>query len=204
MTVEKPTENEQKIMRIILSEPHVSLRGIIQRLRLGGSKLSENSVGLIAYLINSLEEKGFVNKKGVATAKYYQLTEKAYTWLAPGVNFDSLSSQIREAAHFVGDSSVVVGSTGVDTASDTLQYLSNKFQDGSGSSDANSGINKFLSASLTKIIDDPTSWEKYGGLVLWAALLSFVVLPRCYEVLKGQWLIGFVLVALLLIIINKK
>src|SRR3990167_1981875 len=72
------TENEQKVINILMSNPHISLRGIVKELQSQGVKLSANSVASISYIINSLEKKGFLKKVGVTTTKHYRLTEESY------------------------------------------------------------------------------------------------------------------------------
>ena len=200
------TENEQKIIIILLSKPHISLRGMIEELNLVGLKLSTKSVASIVYLIDSLEEKGFINKIGTKTNKYYQLTEKAiHLRLSELTKVSKYIPQTQKTSVYVSENTpLVVGSTGPTQNSAYPEYLLANFENGSHHSDTSPNAGTFLSASLTKIMDDPVSWGKYGNLIVWAIILSVIVLPLSYKVLENQWFVGFVLVALLLIIINKK
>lgn len=199
------TENEQKVINILMSNPHISLRGIVKELQLQGAKLSNNSVASVSYIINSLEKKEFLKKVGVTTTKHYQLTEESYKKFNQKINlrnnFISLSKDFSQSDM---QPPVTVGSTGAPDQNNFAGYLPKDFGNGSGRSDTTQGIGTFLSASLTKIMDDSVSWEKYGSPIVWAIIFSAIVLPLSYKILKDQWLVGFVLVALLLIIINKK
>lgn len=199
------TEKEQKVVNVLMSNPHISLRGIVKELQSQGAKLSANSVASISYIINSLEKKGFLKKVGVTTTKHYQLTEESFRKFNQKIdlknNFISLSkdfSQSNIQPH------ITIGSTGAQEQNNSGGYLPKDFGNGSGHSDTSQGSGTFLSASLTKIMDDPVSWEKHGSPIVWAIIFSAIVLPLSYKILKEQWLVGFVLVALLLIIINKK
>lgn len=200
-----PTENEQKVINILMSNPHISLRGIVKELQLQGAKLSANSVASISYIVNSLEKKGFLKKVGVTTTKHYQLTEESYKKFNQKINlknnFISLSKDFSQPSV---QPLITVGSTGAQEQINTTGYLPKDFGNGSGHSDTSQNIGTFLSTSLTKIMDDPVSWEKYGSPIVWAIVFSAIVLPLSFKILKEQWMIGFVLVALLLIIINKK
>lgn len=194
------TENEKEVIRTLLSKPRISLRGMVKEINLGG-------VASAAYLINSLEKKGFVKKIGVATEKHYQLTEKALELkldmvvkIIPGF----LPETPRGSTYVSENASIVVGSTGVNQKDSFPEYWSAEFKNGSGHSDTGPNGRTFLSASMTKIFDDPANWQRYGDLIVWAVILSVIVLPSAYKILKDQWLIGFAFVALLLIIINKK
>lgn len=199
------TDKEQKVINVLMSNPHISLRGIVKELQSQGAKLSANSVASISYIINSLEKKGFLKKVGVTTTKHYRLTEESYEKFNQKIelnnNFVSLSKDFTKSNI---QPSITVSSTGAQEQSDSAGYLPKDFGNGSGHSDTSQGVGTFLSASLTKIMDDPVSWEKYGSPIVWAIIFSAIVLPLSYKILKDQWLVGFVLVALLLIIINKK
>lgn len=193
------TENEKKVMRTLLSKPRISLRGIVKELNLGG-------VASAAYIINSLEKKGFVIKIGVATGKYYQLTGKALELkLDEVVNIPRFLPQTQKGSVYVNEyAPLVVGSAGTNQNNASPEYWSANFENGSRHSDTSPNGGTFLSASMTKIFNDPVSWQRYGDLIVWAIALSVIVLPSVYQILKDQWFIGFILVALLLIIINKK
>lgn len=199
------TDKEQKVINVLMSNPHISLRGIVKELQSQGAKLSANSVASISYIINSLEKKGFLKKVGVTTTKHYRLTEESYEKFNQKIelnnDFVSLSKDFTKSNI---QPSITVSSTGAQEQSDSAGYLPKDFGNGSGHSDTSQGVGTFLSASLTKIMDDPVSWEKYGSPIVWAIIFSAIVLPLSYKILKDQWLVGFVLVALLLIIINKK
>src|SRR3989344_9350212 len=199
------TENEQKVINILMSNPHISLRGIVKELQSRGAKLSDNSVASVSYIINSLEKKGFLKKVGVTTTKHYQLTEESYKKFNQkiGLNNDFISLS-KDFSQPNIQSPITVGSTGAQEQNNSAGYLPKDFGKGSGYSDTNQSIGTFLSASLTKIMDDPVSWEKYGSPIVWAIIFSAIVLPLSFKILKEQWMVGFVLVALLLIIINKK
>ena len=185
--------------------PHISLRGIVNELKLKGAKLSKNSVASISYIINSLERKGFLKKVGVTTTKHYQLTEEAYKKSNQKINLrNNLISLSKDFSQTNAQLPVAVGSTGGQEQTNSTGYLPKNFENGSGHSDTTQNIGTFLSASLTKIVDDPVSWEKNSSPIVWAIIFSAIVLPLSYKILKEQWLIGFILVALLLIIINKK
>lgn len=200
------TENEQKVIRTLILKPRISLRGIIHEHNSEGSKRSTSSVASIAYIINSLEKKGFIKKIGVATTKYYQLTEKAHELkLGEVINFPSYSIQtVRNITQPNEHIPVVLGSTGDSGNTEHRAYLPKNFENGSGQSNTNPNSGTFLSASIAKIVDDPVNWGKYSNLIVWTILLSTIVLPLSYQVLKDQWFMGFILVASLLIIINKK
>ena len=188
-----------------MSNPHISLRGIVKELQSQGTRLSTNSVASISYIINSLEKKGFLKKVGVTTTKHYQLTEESYKQFNQKIdlanNFISLSKDFSQSNVQLP---ITVGSTGAQEQTNSAGYLPKDFGNGSGRSDSSQGIGTFLSTSLTKIMNDPVSWDKYGSPIVWAIILSMIVLPLSFKTLKDQWVIGFVLVTLLLIIINKK
>jgi len=199
------TENEQRVINILMSNPHISMRGIIKELQSNGSKLSVNSVASISYIINSLEKKGVLRKVGVTTTKHYQLTEETYKKFNQKIelnnNFISLSKDFSKPNI---QTPITVSSTGTQEQNNSVEYLLKDFGTGSGHSDTSQGIGTFLSASLTKIMADPVSREKYDSLIVWTIIFSVIVLPLSFKILKEQWMIGFVLIALLLIIINKK
>lgn len=198
------TENEQKVINILMSDPHISLRGIVKKLQSQGAKLSVNSVASISYIINSLERKGFLKKVGITTTKHYQLTEESYRKFNQKIDLkNSFISLSKDFSQTNIQPTVTVGSTGQEQ-NNSAGYLPKDFGNGSGHSDTSQSIGTFLSASLTKIMDDPVNWEKYGSPIVWAIIFSVIVLPLSYKVLKEQWFVGFVLVALLLIIVNKK
>ena len=199
------TENEQKVIAILMSNPHISMRGIVKELQLKGSKISDNSVASVSYIINSLSKKGFLKKVGVATTKYYQLTEESYRKLSQNVNLeDNFISISKEFLQPCTHSFITVISTGLQDHVNSTSYLPKDFGNGSGQSNTDQNIGTFLSASLTKIMNNPTSWERYSTIIVWSIIFSVIVLPMSYKILKDQWFLGFVLVALLLIIINKK
>lgn len=200
------TENEQKVIRVLISKPRISLRGIIQELKSEGSKRSTSSVASIAYIINSLEKKGCVKKVGVATTKYYQLTEKASELkLGEVIKFPTHLIQSTQDVRRLNDiPQMVFGSTGNLNDTNLVEYLPKKFENGSGQSNTSPSIGTFLSTSIAKIVDDPVGWDRYGSLIVWAIILSVIVLPLSYKILGDQWFMGFILVASLLIITNKK
>lgn len=60
----KITINEQKVLDILKTNPHLSLREIVNKLNLTG-------VTTASYLVNSLERKGLIDKIGQNTRKIY-------------------------------------------------------------------------------------------------------------------------------------
>lgn len=200
-----PNEREQKVINILMSNPHISLRGIVKELQSQGVKLSNNSVASISYIINSLEKKRLLKKIGVTTTKHYELTEELYKEYNQKINLkNSFVSLSEDFSRSTIQPKITVGSTGYQEQNDFTGYLPKNFDDGSGRSDTSQNIGTFLSTSLTKIMDNPVSSEKYGSPIVWAIILSAIVLPLSYRILKEQWFTGFILVALLLIVINKK
>src|SRR3989344_6745205 len=107
------TENEQKVINILMSNPHISLRGIVKELQLQGAKLSNNSVASVSYIINSLEKKEFLKKVGVTTTKHYQLTEESYKKFNQKINLrNNFIALSKNFSQFSMQPPVTVGSTG--------------------------------------------------------------------------------------------
>ena len=122
------TENEQKVINILMSNPHISLRGIVKELQLQGAKLSNNSVASVSYIINSLEKKGVFKKVGVTTTKHYQLTEESYKKFNQKINlrnnFISLSKDFSQSDM---QPPVTVGSTGAPDQNNFCRISSERF-----------------------------------------------------------------------------
>lgn len=194
------TINEQRTIRAIHSKPDISLREIVEELDLGG-------VASASHIINSLEKKGYLRRVGVATSKRYELTNKALAFeevINMAVVDLTPRNSLSEAAAV--DSSIEHRSTSSESTEKFPQFWSGDFP--SGSSDTTGkNLGTFLSSSFTKILSSPVGLQKYGDLIVMSVLSVFLVLPTCHFLLKDQWLVGFVLTEmflLVLIILNKK
>jgi len=196
------TINEQRAIREIHSNPDISLRGIVEKIGLGG-------VASASHIVNSLQQKGYLEKIGIATSKKYRLTQKALD-LESIINMKTEDfTKPTELERVTNNSMYVMGGQSTTSAFDKMEqfepFSSKNFPNSTG--DITKGPKEILSASFTRIINSPDGLRKYGDVIVLGVVLTVIVLPSCYLILKDNWANAFVPIALLLltvIILNKK
>ncbi len=196
------TINEQRALREIHSNPNISLRVLVEKLALGG-------VASASHIINSLEEKGYLIKVGVATSKKYHLTAKALA-LENILNMKPEDLTPRELPTVTNNSGIyVIGAQSTTATSEEVekfeQFTPKNFPNSTG--DTVKSPKEMLSASFTKIINSPEGLQKYGDIIVLGIILTAMVLPASYLLLKDKWIDAFVPIALILLavlILNKK
>ena len=195
------TINEQRTLREIHLNPDISLRGIVEKLTLGG-------VASASHIVNSLQEKGYLEKIGIATNKKYRLTNKALD-LEEIINMKSHDLTPRGFSAVMNNSGVyAVGGQSTTTAVDKIEqfdsFSSKNFPNSTG--DIIKNPKEILSAAFTRIINTPEGLQKYSDVIILGIILTGMVLPACYLILKDNWIYAFVPIALILLIIilNKK
>ncbi|OHA89014.1 MAG: hypothetical protein A2653_01555 [Candidatus Zambryskibacteria bacterium RIFCSPHIGHO2_01_FULL_43_25] len=195
------TINEQRTIREIHSNPDISLRGLVERLNLGG-------VASASHIVNSLEEKGYLEKVGVSTNKKYCLTQKALS-LEEVINMKVENLMPRDFQPVMNAGSNPVGSQFTTSGSDNVKeiepFSQKDFPNSTGNADTNN-LRTILSANFTKIMTSNDGIQKYGDVIILGGILTVMVLPASYLVLKNEWMNAFLPISLILltiIILNK-
>ena len=110
------TINEQRTLREIHLNSDISLRGIVEKLTLGG-------VASASHIVNSLQEKGYLEKIGIATNKKYRLTKKALD-LEEIINMKSHDLTPRGFSAVINNSGIyTVGGQSTTTVVDKIEQF---------------------------------------------------------------------------------
>ncbi len=196
------TINEQRTIREIHLDPTISLRGIVEKVGLGG-------VASASHIINSLQTKGYLEKVGVSTNKKYRLTPKALALK------DIIEMKVDDWTHktseFLTSRSNSIGMHSTTSDLENVEkfhpFSSKDFPNSTGEDETGKSVKQILSASFTRIMSSPEGIQKYGDVLVLAGILTVMVLPICSFVLKDQWMNGFLPISLILltiILLNKK
>ena len=182
------TINEQNVIKALYFNSHISMREIARTLGLAGATSA-------AYVINSLEKKGYIEKVGTSTSKEYRLTNLAMERIIPEI-FHGKFEQIKH------------NESSLPTADQFGKAFSQSFASsentnfGNGSAPiSNGGLESFLSHSIPQIINNPVTMHNYGEIVI-VGIFLLVGLPISHKALGTEWLTGFTLLAFILSVVT--
>jgi len=189
------TSNEQKTIRVLYDRPDASLRGIARFVELAG-------VASAAYVVNSLERKGYLKKVGKTTSKNYILTSKAKKELIniPKGNEWEIAPILQQKPAIPGE-----GTTS-HSQEDYLNFWPNNSADstkGNSQDDSLSFANLILSKVKSEI-NTKEGWSQNGPLIVRSCLTAFLVFPVTVAFLKNNWLYGFISIMFILFIIDQR
>ena len=158
------------------------MREIAKELGLAGASSA-------AYIIDSLVKDGYIEKVGIATSKDYKLTDEALK-IIPEILSKYVTTN-HEQGFFEQNNKI---ETILNTNEKFPKFLSPN--NGSVDSGGDNGL-QILSKSITQIISNPITLEKYGEIIIFGTLL-LIALPVSRYSLGSDWFIGFICTAVIL------